>query len=133
MREPVWITESVALAIHGRQISEHGGDAGLRDATLLRSALAKPRNLFEYAGETVDLAGLAGAYLYGIVRNHAFLDGNKRTALAVSEVFLRRNGKRFVPPASALYAMVMAAARGELAEEEITDFFRDHTQDANGD
>ena len=59
---------------------------------------------------------LAGAYLYGIVRNHAFLDGNKRTALAVSEVFLRRNGKRFVPPVSALYAMVMAAASPDIED-----------------
>ena len=126
MREPIWIKESLALAIHGRQIAEHGGEAGVRDQNLLRSALAKPRNFFEYEGESVDLPRLAAAYLYSIVRNHAFVDGNKRAALAISETFLRLNEKRFAPSASELYSMVMAAASGELAEEEIAEFFRVH-------
>lgn len=127
MREPVWIAEPVVLAIHARQIAEHGGEAGIRDETLLQSALAKPRNLFEYEPETVDLARLAAAYLYGIVRNHAFLDGNKRAALTVAEVFLRLNGICLDPPPTELYAMVMAVASGEISEDAIAAFIRDHS------
>ena len=112
------------MAIHGRQISEHGGDGGVRDATLLRSALAKPRNLFEYNPHEADIARLAAAYLYGIVNNHPFIDGNKRTGLVVCGVFLRLNGQRLSAPQSELYAMVMAAASGESDEEEIARFIR---------
>jgi death-on-curing protein len=80
----------VALAIHDAQIAEHGGRAGARDESLLESALARPKNLFAY--EAASLSQLAAAYAYGICRNHAFIDGNKRTSLVVAELFLALNG-----------------------------------------
>ena len=76
--EPVWIETELALAIHDRQLAEHGGPIGLRDASALESALARARNQWTY-GET-DLCALAAAYAYGVARNHPFTDGNKRTA-----------------------------------------------------
>lgn len=122
--ESIWVAESLALAIHGRQMSEHGGVGGVRDATLLRSALANPRNLFEYDPDAADFARLAAAYLYGIVNNHPFIDGNKRTGLVICGVFLRLNGQRLAAPQRELYAIVMAAASGESDEEESARFIR---------
>ena len=72
------------LAIHNRQIAEHGGGSGLRDPGLLDSAIAKPKNIFSYDKEKASIPGLAAAYAYGIARNHPFVDGNKRTALVIS-------------------------------------------------
>lgn len=130
-REPIWADEAIALAIHGRQISEHGGDRGVCDTALLSSALAKPRNLFEYSPQEADIPRLAAAYLYGIVNNHPFIDGNKRTGLVVCGVFLRLNGKHLTASLPELYAMVMAVASGEMDEEEIAEFIRTHTQTMN--
>lgn len=131
VQKPLWVSEPLTLAIHGRQISEHGGDGGIRDATLLSSALAKPRNFFEYSPHEADIARLAAAYLYGFVNNHPFVDGNKRTGLAVSSVFLRLNGQRLTAPLPELYAIVMATASGEIDEEEIAQFVRAHIQAMN--
>ena len=125
-QEPLWVGEPVALAIHGRQISEHGGAVGVSDETLLSSALAKPRNLFEYSPQEADIARLAAAYLYGIVNNHPFIDGNKRTGLVVCGVFLRLNGQRVVASLPELYTLVMTTASGEIDEEEIAEFLRAH-------
>ena len=86
----IWIDHAVILAVHDAQLAEHGGGAGVRDAGLLESALAKPLNLAAY-GEA-DAAALAAAYGYGISRNHAFIDGNKRTGFVAAELFLRLNG-----------------------------------------
>ena len=127
-REPIWVGEPVALAIHGRQISEHGGDGGIRDEALLSSALAKPRNIFAYSPHEADIARLAAAYLYGIVTNHPFVDGNKRTGLVVCGVFLRLNEHRLTAPLPELYAMVIAAASGEIVEDEIAEFIRAHSR-----
>jgi death-on-curing protein len=89
-REPAWIEVELALAIHDRQLAEHGGPIGLRDASGLASALARPRNQWAY-GET-DPCALAAAYAYGIARNHPFVDGNKRTAWVLARLFLALNG-----------------------------------------
>ena len=80
MKEPVWIDERDALALHDRLLALHGGAAGLRDDGLLQSALARPQQHFAYA-ETTDIIDMAAAYTAGIVRNHPFVDGNKRTVL----------------------------------------------------
>jgi len=92
MVEPVWVRDDVVLAIHRRQLAEHGGGGGIRDEGLLASALARPKNLLAYSGEQPDLAALAASYAYGIARNHPFVDGNKRTALAACLVVLEANG-----------------------------------------
>ncbi|MEO6911644.1 MAG: type II toxin-antitoxin system death-on-curing family toxin, partial [Edaphobacter sp.] len=87
MGEPRWISRRAVLAIHSEQLAEHGGSDGIRDETLLESALAKPLNVFAYAHEP-NVFRLAASYAFGIARNHAFIDGNKRTALVVSITFL---------------------------------------------
>src|SRR5579862_1915354 len=95
MNEPIWIDKREVLIVHSMQLAEHGGSDGIRDETLLDSALAKPRNVFAYS-DSANLARLAASYAFGIARNHAFIDGNKRTALVVSEGFLLINGIKIV-------------------------------------
>ncbi|NER99691.1 MAG: type II toxin-antitoxin system death-on-curing family toxin [Symploca sp. SIO1B1] len=90
MAEPIWITEEMVQVIHDDQISTHGGANGLRDAGLLASGIARARNRYAYEG--ADMHQLAAAYGYGMVKNHAFVDGNKRTAFQVMYVFLKVNG-----------------------------------------
>jgi death-on-curing protein len=88
--EPVWLDAKVALAVHDRQLAEHGGGQGVRDAALLESALARPRNRWGYGED--DRCALAAAYAFGIARNHPFVDGNKRTAWVFARLFLALNG-----------------------------------------
>ncbi|WP_169474340.1 MULTISPECIES: type II toxin-antitoxin system death-on-curing family toxin [unclassified Novosphingobium] len=121
--EPVWIETELALAIHDRQLAEHGGPMGLRDAAGLESALARARNQWSY-GET-DLCQLAAAYAYGLARNHPFTDGNKRTAWVLARLFLALNDVRIVfAPEDAIRAMLALAAR-TLDEAELADWFRE--------
>ena len=120
--EPVWIQKKVALAIHDRQLAEHGGPSGLRDEPMLESALARPMNRWAYGEE--DRAVLAAAYAFGLARNHPFADGNKRTAWVLARLFLLLNGQEVVfEPADAIAAMLRLAA-GELSEAETADWFR---------
>jgi death-on-curing protein len=120
--EPVWIETELALAIHDRQLAEHGGPIGLRDAAALESALARPRNRFAY-GET-DLCTLAAAYAFGLARNHPFVDGNKRTAWVLARLFLALNDVtlRFTPEEAVRVVLQLAA--GELAEEALAEWFQ---------
>jgi death-on-curing protein len=122
--EPVWVMLDAAMAAHDRQLAEHGGGAGLRDAGALDSALARPRNRWEYGED--DLAVLAAAYAFGIARNHPFVDGNKRTAWVVARGFLRLNGLKFESEPLDVINTVLALAAGELAEDELADWFRTH-------
>jgi len=115
--EPVWIEAELALAIHDRQLAEHGGPIGVRDASTLESALGRPRNQWAY-GET-DLCALAAAYAYGVARNHPFVDGNKRTAWV-----LALNDVRISFAAEEAVHMVLALASGALAEAEVAEWFR---------
>src|SRR6059036_2942595 len=91
MDDPIWISKELAIAIHRRQLAEHGGADGIRDAGLLESALARPRQRFAYEDPTPAIPALAASIAYGIARNHAFIDGNKRTAAVVCETFLALN------------------------------------------
>jgi len=120
----IWIATEVALAAHAEQLAEHGGGDGIRDAGMLDSAMARPRNLAEY-GEP-DAAELAAAYAYGIARNHPFVDGNKRTAAVISETFLQLNGYRLTASDAGLVVAFVALAAGELSEEELADWFQEH-------
>ncbi|WP_408588969.1 type II toxin-antitoxin system death-on-curing family toxin [Novosphingobium sp.] len=120
--EPVWIEAELALAIHDRQLAEHGGPIGMRDAPALESALARPRNQWTY-GEA-DRCALAAAYAFGVARNHPFTDGNKRTAWVLARLFLALNNVQIsFAPEEAVH-MVLALAGGTLTEVEVADWFR---------
>jgi death on curing protein len=121
----VWIADSVALAIHDAQLAEHGGIAGIRDEGLLASALARPRNLEAY-GEEVDASALAAAYAFGIARNHPFLDGNKRTAFVVMELFLNLNGWVLNAADAECISTMLALAAGDLSEKALVAWLRSH-------
>jgi death-on-curing protein len=125
MEGPIWVDKPEVLVAHSRQLTEHGGSDGLRDENLLDSALAKPRNVFAYEDE-VTLPRLAASYAFGISRNHAFVDGNKRMALVVSEGFLRLNGLRIVAPPEEKYLTFLRLAEGSLTEEELATWFTAH-------
>lgn len=131
MKEPNWVSKEEALAMHGRQLSEHGGLPGIRDEGLLESALARPQNLFVYADSPVDMPRLAASYAYGLATNHPFLDGNKRTALVVSQTFLALNGYRFTGSFEDEYKTIIALAAGELDEESLEKWFRDNSGKAS--
>jgi death-on-curing protein len=122
--EPVWtwVAETVAQAIHDRQLAEHGGGEGVRDPGLLASALARPQNAANYGAP--DAADLAASYAYGIAKNHPFVDGNKRTAWVVARLFLALNGRKLTfSPADAV-ATVEALAAGAMDEEALAAWFR---------
>jgi death-on-curing protein len=126
MSARVWIHEDVVLAIHRRQLSEHGGADGVRDAGLLASALARPQNLRAYSEAPADFAALAAAYAFGIARNHPFLDGNKRTAYVVCRTFLILNGHDLDASREEKYLTFLSLAKGELSEDELVALIRGH-------
>ena len=116
------------MAIHGRQIAEHGGSDGLRDEGLLLSALARPENLLAY-GKDVDIAALGASSAYGIAKNHPFIDGNKRTALVVMRTFLASNDIDFVASREEKYRAFLELAEGKLIEEELGTWIRKYIAD----
>ena len=123
MKEPVWIDERDALALHDRLLALHGGAVGLRDDGLLKSALARPQQHFAYA-ESPDIVDMAAAYTWGIVRNHPFVDGNKRTGFVVGVLFLELNGYRFNASEEDAAQMVLELASGNLDEAGYVAFLR---------
>ncbi len=126
MKDPVWVErESVTIA-HAVSLAAHGGADGVRDAGLLESALARPRNLFAY-GEA-DAAALAAAYAFGIVRNHPFVDGNKRTAFLTAAAFLELNGYRFTASEAEVVVRTLTLASSEIGEEEFAAWLRENVQ-----
>jgi len=117
-----WVRADVVYAVHDAQLAEHGGPPGVRDEGALESALARPRNQAAYGKP--DAAALAAAYAYGLVRNHPFADGNKRTGWVVARVFLADNGYRLqFDPADAVRT-VEALAGGKLSEAKLAEWFR---------
>lgn len=126
MEEPIWIDKPEALVVHSMQLAEHGGSDGIRDVTLLDSALAKPRNVFAYV-PAVTIFRLAASHAFGIARNNPFVDGNKRTALVVSEGFLRLNGYKVVSPPEEKYFTFLGLAEGTVSEEELAAWFSAHS------
>lgn len=126
MTTPRWLPKDLILAVHERQLAEHGGAPGVRDEALLESALARPQNLFAY-GES-DAAALAGAYAFGIAKNHPFIDGNKRTAFVACELFLAANGCDLAASDEECLAMMLALAASEVDEAEFAAWLRDNVQ-----
>lgn len=123
MKEPVWIDVRDALALHDRLLALEGGAAGLRDEGLLQSALARPQQLRAYQSEA-DVIQMAAAYTAGIVRDHPFIDGNKRTGFVVGVLFLELNGYRFVASEEDAAEAVLSLADGRLKEEAFAEWMR---------
>jgi death on curing protein len=120
MSEPVWIADELVLAIHDRQLVEHGGAEGLRDEAFLQSALGRPLNHFAY--ESTDVVEIAAKYTAGIVQNHPFVDGNKRTGFVVGVLFLELNGYRFIASEEAAARAVLELAAGTMDERDFYEF-----------
>lgn len=123
-QEPIWITYEQAIAIHARQLRRFGGAPGLRDEGMLRSALERPINKWTY--EQSPLAELAAAYAFGLAKNHAFVDGNKRIAFMAMMVFLAKNGVRFSPDQAQATKIILSLAAGEVSEESLARWIRDN-------
>jgi len=126
MMPVVWIEESVVLALHEEHLAEHGGAVGIRDRGLLESALFRPQNLASYGDP--DLAALAAAYGFGIVRNHPFVDGNKRTAFTATELFLALNGQELIADDPSCVVTMLRLAEGSLSEKAFEDWIRANTK-----
>jgi death-on-curing protein len=127
MSEPIWIRQDVVLALHNEQLKLNGGPEGIRDLGLLESALARPKNILAYAEEPPTLARLAAAYAKGIVANHPFVDGNKRTAFIVSLTFLRLNGLAVTASKEDRVNTFWSLAGGSLTEDQLTQWFERNT------
>jgi death-on-curing protein len=120
----VWVDKRLALAIHERQLAEHGGSSGVRDEKLLESALARPQQLHAYRDPPADFADLAASLAYGLARNHPFVDGNKRTAAVCCEAFLAINNVELEAEDSELYPEYYALAEGKLEEADLAAWLR---------
>jgi len=123
MNEPIWLAREIVTTIQGEMIAEHGGLSGVRDEGLLESALARPINLIAY-GEP-SLFELAAAYGFGLAKNHPFLDGNKRIALASIDVFLQLNGYELAATEVEAVAVIRDLAAGDFNEGELARWIED--------
>lgn len=126
MNEPTWVLREVVLIAHEQSLAEFGGAAGTRDEGLLDSALSKPENLFAYG--TPSVFELAASYGFGLVRNHPFIDGNKRIGFIVAVVFLQLNGWRLEASEVDATLRTLALAAGELSEAEFAEWLRAHSR-----
>jgi death-on-curing protein len=124
---PVWLTVAMVRAMHAEQLAMFGGAGGIRDEGLLESALDRPRNLFAY-GDAPSLFEFAAAYTLGIIRNHPFVDGNKRTGLLAGIGFLDLNGYDFAPDETDIVNVILAAAAGEADETLLAGWFSDYAR-----
>ena len=120
----VWIERAFALAIHERQLAEHGGGIGVRDETLLESALARPQQLHAYGDPPPDLADLAASLAFGLARNHPFVDGNIRTAAVACETFLLLNSASLEASDIELYPLYLGLAEESLPEADFAAWLR---------
>jgi death-on-curing protein len=125
-REPDWLTVEDIVAFHEVLIATFGGSTGIRDAGLLESAIGRPRHVFAY--ESQDLFVLAGSYAHGLVKNHPFVDGNKRVAFVAARVFLGMNRLSFEPPEVEAVVMVEGLAGGQVRQEDFVSWLRTHSK-----
>jgi death on curing protein len=128
VNELIWIEQEEARVIHQMQLAEHGGATGIRDQGLFESAMDRPRNLFAYSDPPATLFQLAATYAFGLAKNHAFVDGNKRTAFVVCLSFLRQNGLFLVASQEDRYLTFYALAAGDLSEAELASWLEQHSQ-----
>ena len=126
MSDWIWLDIAVIYAVHDEQLAEHGGSAGVRDAGLLESALAKPQNLAAYGQP--DVIALAASYGFGIARNHPFIDGNKRTAFVAVELFLDLNGYELTATDADCMLTMLALAAGEIDEAAFANWIRNSSR-----
>lgn len=126
MNAPLWLEKEEVLVIHDLQLAEHGGAEGIRDEGLLESALGRPKNLLAYGRKPVLLTQLAAAYAHGLISNHAFIDGNKRTALVVALTFLELNGKEISATQEATYMVFWRLAQSDIGEKELAVWLEQH-------
>ena len=122
----IWIEKKFALAIHDRQLAEHGGGSGVREEALLDSAIARAQQLFAYGDPPPDLAALAASLAFGLARNHPFIDGNKRTAHVCYRTFLALNDANLVASDEEKYIAMLGLAEGSLGETDFADWLRTH-------
>ncbi|MFI5381515.1 MAG: type II toxin-antitoxin system death-on-curing family toxin [Tepidisphaerales bacterium] len=123
-KEPKWLSTSAVLAIQQRLLSEFGGAEGVRDQGLLESALSRPQHLWHY--ERPDIPDLAAAYAFGIINNHPFVDGNKRTAFTATFVFLSMNGYELEADEGEVVLMTVGLAEKSIRQEQYAAWLRDH-------
>lgn len=124
--DPVWLGKAAVLAMHGRLLAEHGGAPEIRDSSLLDSALARPQNLLAY--NDPDICDLAASYTSGIIRNHPFVDGNKRTGFMAGYVFLACNGLRLTASELDVFQVVTLLAASEIEESEFAAWLRENCE-----
>lgn len=129
MKEPIWLDEHDALILHDRLLALHGGAEGVRDSDLLKSALARPQQHFAYA-KSPPMAELASLYTAGNVRNHPFVDGNKRTGFVLGVLFLELNGFAFGASEEDAAKAVIALASGAMNEPAYAAFLSDNSRPA---
>ncbi|MEO7065371.1 MAG: type II toxin-antitoxin system death-on-curing family toxin [Rhodanobacter sp.] len=122
----IWIERPLAIAIHERQLAEHGGGIGVRDDNLLDSALARPQQSHAYGNPPPDIADLAASLAFGLARNHPFIDSNKRSAHVCYRVFLALNDVNLDAGDEDKYVMMVALAEGSLSEVEFASWLRQH-------
>lgn len=127
--ESEWLERGVVDSFHYEQIREHGGAQGLRDESLLESALNRPIQLWLYGDPKPDICAMAAAYAFGLAKNHPFFDGNKRTAAIACEVFLILNGYQFTIGEVEKYPNYLALASGEHSEKSFLEWLREHTEE----
>jgi death-on-curing protein len=128
MKEPYWLTRSECLLLHDMMLTQYGGCSGVRDEGLLESALARPQQLHHYGSPT--FAEMAAAYTAGIVKNHPFLDGNKRTGFMMGAGFLERNGYALLASEADVVIRTLALAAGEMTEAAYADWLQANTKKA---
>ncbi len=124
MKEPIWVLQDTAIAAHQMLLAEHGGLSGIRDETLLNSALARPLQHFTYNSD-ISITELAASYSYGLAKNHPFIDGNKRIALTIAAIFLELNGYSLNAPEAEAVVIFEKLAAGNLNENNLATWFKD--------
>ncbi|MBN4066526.1 type II toxin-antitoxin system death-on-curing family toxin [Simkania negevensis] len=129
MSEPTWVCAKIVYAIHQSQLAEHGGARGIQTNDLLESALSRPKNLYFYSNPKPTLFALAASYAYGIIKNHPFIDGNKRVALVVSQLFLRLNGYCLNISKEEKYLTFIKLASGEVEETALNQWFTNNSSE----
>jgi death-on-curing protein len=124
MNEPIWLLPEIVISVHQMLLAEHGGASGIRDETLLDSALNRPRQRFAYS-DTLSIYELASSYCYALAKNPPFVDGNKRVALTVAAIFLEINGYSLAAPEANTVVIIEQLAAGNITEDELANWFRE--------